>query len=65
MEGKIEYVVRQLQDRTETLKSISEESKVSLRTINYLLTSEDAENRGSSLKTINRLYMYFKQKGNP
>lgn len=63
MEGKIEYVLRQLEERTETLASISKGAKVSLRAIGYLLTSQESDSRGTSIKTINRLNQYFNQKG--
>lgn len=62
-EGKIEYIERQLmQDRIQTIKSISDESGVSLRAIGYFMNA-GKEDRGTSLKTINKLYQYFKGKG--
>lgn len=61
-EGKIEYVERQLiEERTQTIKSISDESGVSLRAIGYIM--KPAEDRSTSIKTINKLYQYFKSKG--
>lgn len=62
-EGKLEFVMRHLtEDRLQTFKSISDESGVSLRSIGYLIKPGKDE-RGTSLKTINKLHQYFKQKG--
>lgn len=61
MEDRLEYVQRQLDKRTQTLKDIAEKAKVSLRAIGYVM-NPGPEYRQPSLKTINRLHQYFKGK---
>lgn len=62
-EAKIEYVKRHLgEDRIQTIKSISDESGVSLRSIGYIMKPEGRKSEISAV-TINKLHQYFKSKG--
>lgn len=57
MEDRQEYVNEQLLLRTETLDEIAKGAEISRRVIGYIIKGRDM-----NVRTLNKLYNYFKSK---